>query len=111
MRSLARPIRQDRIRQYTDDKYGYGSLFWKPEFEFIESRIATVRGWHRAFCYRVKRFRGTPDKPGLMLALDRGGGCKGMVFKLPAHQVRKSLNALFRRELLIKPSIASMDDG
>jgi glutathione-specific gamma-glutamylcyclotransferase len=85
--------------------YGYGSLLWKPEFEFTESRIATVRGWHRAFCYRVKRFRGTPDKPGLMLALDRGGGCKGMVFKLPAHQVRESLNALFRRELVIKPSI------
>lgn len=37
--------------------YGYGSLLWKPEFEFTESRIATVRGWHRAFCYRVKRFR------------------------------------------------------
>jgi cation transport protein ChaC len=85
--------------------YGYGSLLWKPEFEFTESRIATVRGWHRAFCYRVKRFRGTPDKPGLMLALDRGGGCKGMVFKLPAHQIRESLNALFRRELVIKPSI------
>lgn len=85
--------------------YGYGSLLWKPGFEYTESRIATVRGWHRTFCFRAKRFRGTPDKPGLMLALDRGGACKGMVFKLPAHQVRESLNTLFRRELVITPSI------
>jgi len=49
--------------------FGYGSLLWKPVCEFSESRIATVRGWHRAFCYRVARFRGTRDKPGLMLRL------------------------------------------
>lgn len=85
--------------------FGYGSLLWKPACEFTESRIATVRGWHRAFCFRVTRFRGTPGKPGLMLALDRGGRCKGMVFRLPANQVRESLDALFRRELVIKPSI------
>ncbi len=71
--------------------FGYGSLLWKPVCEFSESRIATVRGWHRAFCYRVARFRGTRDKPGLMLALDRGGSCKGMIFKLPPDQVSASL--------------------
>jgi cation transport protein ChaC len=85
--------------------FGYGSLLWKPEFAFAESRTAKVRGWHRAFCFRVSRFRGTSDKPGLMLALDCGGQCKGMVFRIPAHQVRESLDALFRRELIIKPSI------
>jgi cation transport protein ChaC len=82
--------------------FGYGSLLWKPACEFTERRIATVRGWHRAFCYRVARFRGTRDKPGLMLALDRGGRCKGMVFKLPPAQVAASLNALFRREMMVK---------
>jgi cation transport protein ChaC len=85
--------------------FGYGSLLWKPECEFAESRIATVQGWHRAFCFRVMRFRGTPAKPGLMLALDRGGSCKGMIFRLPAEQVQASLDSLFRRELMIKPSV------
>jgi cation transport protein ChaC len=85
--------------------FGYGSLLWKPACEFTESRVATVRGWHRAFCFRVARFRGTRDKPGLMLALDRGGSCKGMIFKLPADGVEASLNALFRRELMVKPSV------
>src|SRR5262245_55916508 len=84
--------------------FGYGSLLWKPECEFTERRIATVRGWHRAFCYRVARFRGTRDKPGLMLALDRGGRCNGMVFTLPPAQVSASLNALFRREIMVKPA-------
>ena len=98
--------------------FGYGSLLWKPACEFTESRIATVRGWHRSYCFRVARFRGTRDKPGLMLALDRGGRCKGMVFRLPADQVQESLDALFRRELMIKPSVnlprwmtAETDDG
>ena len=98
--------------------FGYGSLLWKPACEFTESRIATVRGWHRAYCFRVARFRGTRDKPGLMLALDRGGRCKGMIFRLPADQVQESLDALFRRELMIKPSVnvprwmtAETDDG
>jgi glutathione-specific gamma-glutamylcyclotransferase len=58
----------------------------------------------RAFCYRVARFRGTRDKPGSMLALDRGGGCKGMIFKLPLDQVSTSLNALTRREMMVKPA-------
>jgi len=85
--------------------FGYGSLLWKPACEFTERRIATVRGWHRSFCYRVARFRGTRDKRGLMLALDRGGRCKGMVFKLPPAQVAASLNALFRREMMVKPAV------
>jgi len=85
--------------------FGYGSLLWKPACEFVESRIATVQGWHRAFCFRVARFRGTRDQPGLMLALDRGGSCKGMIFRLPAEQVAASLDTLFRRELMIKPSV------
>jgi cation transport protein ChaC len=83
--------------------FGYGSLLWKPSFEFAERRMATVRGWHRSFCIRVARFRGTRDRPGLMMALDRGGQCRGMVFRIPAEQVRRSLAALFRRELVVKP--------
>ena len=83
--------------------FGYGSLLWKPACEVAESRVATVRGWHRAFCIRLARFRGTRDRPGLMMGLDRGGQCRGMVFRLPADQVPASLAALFRREMVVKP--------
>jgi cation transport protein ChaC len=83
--------------------FGYGSLLWKPAFEYVESRMATVRGWHRSFCIRVARFRGTRDLPGLMMALDRGGQCRGKVFRIPADQVVDTLKALFRRELVVKP--------
>jgi cation transport protein ChaC len=83
--------------------FGYGSLLWKPAFKFAESRPATVRGWHRSFCIRVARFRGTRDLPGLMMALDRGGQCRGMVFRVPAEQAEATLHALFRRELVVRP--------
>lgn len=83
--------------------FGYGSLLWKPAFEFVESRPATVLGWHRSFCIRVARFRGTRDLPGLMMALDRGGQCRGMVFRVPADQAEATLHTLFRRELVVKP--------
>src|SRR5215207_2102763 len=55
--------------------FAYGSLIWKPEIEHVESRQGTARGWHRAFCFRVTRFRGTKEQPGLMMSLDRGGQC------------------------------------
>lgn len=83
--------------------FGYGSLLWKPAFELVESRMATVQGWHRSFCIRVARFRGTREVSGLMMALDRGGQCRGMVFRIPAEQARASLETLFRRELVVKP--------
>ena len=83
--------------------FGYGSLLWKPAFEFAESRMATVRGWHRSFCIRVARFRGTRDLPGLMMALDRGGQCQGMVFRVPADRAEATLHVLFRRELVVRP--------
>ena len=83
--------------------FGYGSLLWKPAFEYVESRMATVRGWHRSFCIRVARFRGTRDLPGLMMALDRGGQCRGKVFRIPAEQAVATLGTLFRRELVVKP--------
>ena len=98
--------------------FGYGSLLWKPACEVAESRRGTVRGWHRAFCIRLARFRGTRDRPGLMMGLDRGGQCRGMVFRLPADQVEASLGKLFRREIVVKPGsnvprwlTAETDDG
>ena len=85
--------------------FAYGSLLWKPAFDPAESRAATVRGWHRSFCFRVARFRGTRDRPGLMMALDRGGQCHGMVLRVASGEVRDVLDALFRREIVVKPGV------
>ena len=57
--------------------FGYGSLLWKPGFDYAERVPASVHGWHRSFCLQVNRFRGSPENPGLMLALDHGGSCRG----------------------------------
>jgi cation transport protein ChaC len=85
--------------------FAYGSLLWKPAFEAAEDRPALVRGRHRSFCFRVSRFRGTPDRPGLMMALDRGGQCQGIVLRVPADGVRECLETLFRREIVVKPGV------
>jgi glutathione-specific gamma-glutamylcyclotransferase len=64
--------------------FAYGSLIWNPEFEFKESRGATAGGWHRSFCLKLRRWRGTRELPALMLALDRGGSCKAAAEPRPA---------------------------
>ena len=83
--------------------FAYGSLIWNPEFAFVEERLGTVQGWHRSFCLGwVRIYRGTPDRPGVMLAMDRGGSCRGVAFRLPVDAVEASLIPLLRREMPIK---------
>ena len=77
----------------------YGSLLWNPGFAFAERRPATLRGWHRAFCMKLSRFRGSPEQPGLMLALDHGGSCKGEVFRIAEAGAADELGKLMRREV------------
>ena len=89
--------------------FGYGSLLWKPACEFAESRMAVVSGWHRAFCFRTARFRGTRDNPGLMLALDRGGRCKGMIFRLPSDQVRATERHQVERTVAVASGVAHFE--
>jgi len=60
--------------------FGYGSLMWRPGFTFVERREAQAFGYHRAFCVFSHVHRGTPDRPGLVLGLARGGSCRGMAF-------------------------------
>jgi cation transport protein ChaC len=79
--------------------FGYGSLMWNPAIEFAERRAGTVRGWHRRFCLWLQVGRGSPDNPGLMLALDRGGSCVGMLFRIPESDARAELLLAWRREL------------
>jgi cation transport protein ChaC len=79
--------------------FGYGSLIWNPAFHFIDSQPALLRGLHRRFCLKMMSGRGTRERPGLMLALDFGGACKGVVFRNAARAVREELGILWRREM------------
>ncbi len=79
--------------------FGYGSLIWNPAFEHVERRCALLRGWHRRFCLKLYAGRGTVQKPGLMLALDRGGACRGVAFRIAAGKVRQELHLLWQREM------------
>ena len=83
--------------------FAYGSLIWKPEIAQTAARIGLARGWHRSFCYRVLRHRGTAETPGLMMALDRGGSCRGVLYDLARDGVASELARLFRREFTVKP--------
>lgn len=80
--------------------FGYGSLMWNPAFDYAEQRVGVVRGWHRRFCLWLEMGRGSPANPGLMLALDRGGTCRGVAFRIPAKQARLELLLIWRREML-----------
>ncbi len=78
--------------------FGYGSLMWRPGFTFTEHRVATVRGYHRALCVYSHFHRGTPEKPGLVLGLDRGGSCQGIAFRVPAAAAADTIAYLRQRE-------------
>jgi glutathione-specific gamma-glutamylcyclotransferase len=83
--------------------FAYGSLIWNPDFDHVEERLGTVTGWHRSFCLGwVRLYRGTPERPGVMLALDRGGSCRGVVFRLPPDAIHPNLDRLIRREMPLK---------
>lgn len=79
--------------------FGYGSLIWNPAFRFDASRIGKVYGWHRSFCLRTSLSRGCPKQPGLILGLDRGGTCAGVLYRIPAADARNELRVLWRREM------------
>jgi len=80
--------------------FAYGSLIWDPGFPFEEARPATLRGYHRAFCLYSVRYRGTPERPGLVLGLDRGGACRGIAYRIAAARVGAVLAYLWEREMV-----------
>ena len=80
--------------------FGYGSLMWNPALDVVDVRVARVAGWHRRFCLRSFIGRGTPATPGAMLALDRGGACRGLLFRIAAARLRDELRLLWRREMI-----------
>jgi len=80
--------------------FGYGSLVWNPMMRFAERRVAKVRGYHRGFYLWSKVNRGSPERPGLVLGLDRGGSCGGVAYRLHADHVLEEFKLLWRREML-----------
>jgi cation transport protein ChaC len=78
--------------------FGYGSLMWRPGFEFLERRNARLVGAHRALCVYSFDHRGTPEKPGLVLGLDRGGTCRGVAFRVAAAKSAETVAYLRERE-------------
>ncbi len=78
--------------------FGYGSLIWRPGFAFLEQRPARVMGYHRSLCVRSFVHRGTPERPGLVFGLDRGGACTGMAFRVAPGDEDKVIAYLRERE-------------
>jgi glutathione-specific gamma-glutamylcyclotransferase len=78
--------------------FGYGSLMWRPGFAFIEQVPARLIGEHRALCVYSFDHRGTPEKPGLVLGLDRGGACRGIAFRVAAKRRAETIEYLRGRE-------------
>ena len=83
--------------------FAYGSLLWNPAFEVDEQMAAVLPGWHRAFCIRLTRFRGTPEQPGLMMSLVPGGSCRGALYRIAGRRALEDLRKLWRREMTVKP--------
>ena len=78
--------------------FGYGSLMWRPGFAFLEQVPARLIGEHRALCVYSFDHRGTPEKPGLVLGLDRGGACRGIAFRVAAKRRDDTVDYLRGRE-------------
>jgi cation transport protein ChaC len=78
--------------------FGYGSLMWRPNFDFIEAAPALLHGAHRSLCVYSWVHRGTKSRPGLVLGLDRGGACRGMAFRVAGGDADAVIAYLRQRE-------------
>ena len=78
--------------------FGYGSLMWRPGFDYLERQPARLGGYHRALCVLSHVHRGTPERPGLVLGLDRGGSCRGVAFRVAAQAAAATRDYLQARE-------------
>ena len=79
--------------------FAYGSLMWNPKFAFDARHVATIRGYHRSFRLWSRINRGTPENPGLVLTLERGGSCRGLVYRIAPDLVQEQMNLIWKREM------------
>ncbi|MBT5913988.1 gamma-glutamylcyclotransferase [Alphaproteobacteria bacterium] len=108
MRLLTEEERKESLLSMFSDRkidqdvwvFGYGSLIWNPAIHFERKDIMTIYGFHRKFCLKTYLGRGNKEAPGLVLALDHGGSCRGIAFKLPAKIAAHELEIIWRREML-----------
>ena len=80
--------------------FGYGSLIFNPVMDYVERARGRIYGHHRRFCLWTRLGRGSPDCPGLVLALDRGGSCTGIAYRLNPDVAIAELDLLWRREMV-----------
>lgn len=85
--------------------FAYGSLIWKPDFDAVEQMRASAFGWHRSFCLRMNRWRGSPAQPGLMMALERGGRCDGVIYRLPDQARERQIRRVLYREIRFRDNL------
>ncbi|MGQ0484660.1 MAG: gamma-glutamylcyclotransferase [Hyphomicrobiales bacterium] len=88
--------------------FGYGSLMWNPGFDYRDSEPALIHGFHRSLCVYSFVHRGTPERPGLVLGLDRGGSCHGMAFRVAAEKWDETLAYLRAREQVTSVYLEAM---
>ncbi len=79
--------------------FGYGSLMWNPGFPYARAEQACLKGYRRSFCVYSHHHRGTPLSPGLVLGLDPGGECQGIVFEVQQGFEEAALSYLYEREM------------
>lgn len=96
--------------------FGYGSLMWDPGFPYTKQMTARLWGFHRGFCVWSHRYRGTPEKPGLVLGLMPGGSCTGKAFRVKRGDETAVIDYLYRREMVTgvyRPGfhLAAMENG